>query len=611
MTTRFVQASTLGHSPGGGTLPAHQLASVGDRQLLFVSTHATITPAQPAGGWTLLSRTTSQHNGLSIFTRSVTSQDLNSSITVSYGDHGQFDLRTYSPCGVAVAQNGLGFTAPSRTNTGLLVRALGSSHANTGYQGSRTLTPDPGLVNAATCVYDWYGGLVIGDDPTSPQGQAPSRTTTFSGEGVDHPQWVDLQLDDGNEQAPTPIALNQVGEASQANPFAAGFGTLQAPLTQVVEANAANPVSAGIPALVVLGQAGEVGAGNTLTPMLSLVRSLNQAAEPQVATPLFPQVSYQVVPVQTVVETQTAGQVTAGYRVVPLDLAVELNLARPIPRSGQVAVAGSTQYVAAITNYGDPIIPGRLVLEIIDKSVEQAPTAIVVTVSEAIPDEQLIFRIDNVEVARVRANGNGTLAMTSIPVYEEQGAKGVHQLSVSQQGILGDTETFYIERKPNLKPTVRGDDLSPVFVRESLRSNGVRAWVLQDLMPGGLGSWVMPINPEEMDNPAFERSLSARHTTALDTGKFHVFEAGHVPLDWSFRGYAPTSQMHRMLRAFGDLKRRFYLHDHRGRAWIVSFTSVDLVPRVREQTIYGDLSDWVHDYTVTAVIYNQERPVQL
>lgn len=246
-----------------------------------------------------------------------------------------------------------------------------------------------------------------------------------------------------------------------------------------------------------------------------------------------------------------------------------------------------------------------LLLSVLDTTLDQAPTTVVVSVSNAEPNELLTFRIDGVLAYATHAMPSGTLGVTSIPVDEAVGGQGVHTLTVTSQGGETASGTFTMRRNPNPLPTVRGPDTAPVEIPGVYRPNGARRWVLQDLMPGGLGSYILPVNPTEMGNPAFERGLNAKHTTAVNSGRFHLYEAGRKPLDWTFSGYCPTQEMHDKLKAFGNLNRRFYLIDHRGRAWVVTFSSVDMVARKRQANIYGDVSDWAHDYTVTGFIHKQ------
>jgi hypothetical protein len=129
--------------------------------------------------------------------------------------------------------------------------------------------------------------------------------------------------------------------------------------------------------------------------------------------------------------------------------------------------------------------------------------------------------------------------------------------------------------------------------------------VLQDLAPGGLGSWVMPANPRSMQPIPQTFNVDARHSTSVDRGQFHLMEAEPAPQPWSFQGYCPDQGFYNQLTAYGQINRRFYLIDHRNRAWTVTFEAVEMVPRHRQKLQDGTYNDWAHDYTVRAVIYDQ------
>lgn len=179
--------------------------------------------------------------------------------------------------------------------------------------------------------------------------------------------------------------------------------------------------------------------------------------------------------------------------------------------------------------------------------------------------------------------------------------------------VRSGQDVFAVLAEPDALPTDPPDtvdvDVPPVDVPGAAHSSGVRRWILQDPAANGLGSYVLPLNPEKMDSPNFERTLTAKHTTAPNTGRHHIWEAPPQPIPWSFSGYCPTEEMAEKLRAYGELENRFYVIDHRGRTWVVVFQKVDLVPRLRQNTIYGDPSDWVHDFTVNATIYKQSTTI--
>src|SRR5690606_13090544 len=92
-------------------------------------------------------------------------------------------------------------------------------------------------------------------------------------------------------------------------------------------------------------------------------------------------------------------------------------------------------------------------------------------------------------------------------------------------------------------------------------------------------------------------------TTAV-AGADHAYEGHMPPLDWQFAGYCPDQDFYDHLRSYITLNRRFYVIDHRGRAWTVAGVSIDLRPRTR-QHVNGILSDWHHDYVANCALLDQ------
>lgn len=268
-----------------------------------------------------------------------------------------------------------------------------------------------------------------------------------------------------------------------------------------------------------------------------------------------------------------------------------------------VIVAGQafTSLTGAFDGFADlGPMPG---LSVLDKTLTRAPTSATVVFTGGIASTEVIFDIDGTEVYRATTDSDGELSPTSIPIPEPLGA-GTHTVTATQVGARASSDTFTLARDPSPYPIVRGPDAQAVDVPGAVSVNGSRDWVLQDLMPGGLGSYILPVSPSTMTSPHVERLLQAAHTTSR-TGRFHVNEGGPAPVEWQFSGYCPTQAMLDKLVAYGELNRRFYVIDHRGRAWKVTFVNVDASPRLRH-TYNGVASDWGHDYTVSALVFDQQ-----
>lgn len=251
------------------------------------------------------------------------------------------------------------------------------------------------------------------------------------------------------------------------------------------------------------------------------------------------------------------------------------------------------------------------VLEILDDTLHRAPTVLTVVVSGGWADDDVEFAIDGNPVLTTKLDATGGMAPTSIGVNEAMGAQGSHLLSMTSltyQAGFAVADTFTIETAPTPAMIVIGSDADPVLVPGAQSPTGVYRWVLQDLHPNGLGSYVMPRNPASMTNPHYTRLLTQEHTTSVRDGKYHVAEVGQGAVEWQFGGFCHTQEFYDKLVAYYELPRRFYVIDHRNRAWTVVFTSLDFKARLRTN-VDGSITDWAHDYQVSALIYDQDWKV--
>lgn len=251
------------------------------------------------------------------------------------------------------------------------------------------------------------------------------------------------------------------------------------------------------------------------------------------------------------------------------------------------------------------------VIMILDDTIYKAPTALTFMVTGGWPDDDVEFAVDGTPLLTTKLDSTGVLGATSISISEAIGTQGTHLLgmtSLTVQAGYAVYATFTIESPPSTLPVVIGQDADPVEIPGAQTPSGVYKWVLQDLMPGGLGSYVMPQNPVSMSSPHFQRTLSQEHTTSVRDGVYHIAEVGITAVEWQFAGTCLTQAFYDKLVQYYELPRRFYVIDHRNRAWTVAFTSLDFKARLRTN-VDGSLTDWVHDYTVTALVYDQNWKV--
>ncbi len=254
-----------------------------------------------------------------------------------------------------------------------------------------------------------------------------------------------------------------------------------------------------------------------------------------------------------------------------------------------------------------------LVVQVDSPEVLSAPSSLVASVFETFGEDDLIFTIDGHEVLRQESDPDGAVEFVSVPVPDLRDANknhimqpGTHLLEVTQGSGIGAIE-FNVVDPPQAVPEEVSPDAPPAYIPGAIQPDGTRRWVFQDLMPDGIGSWVMFMNPQEMDTPPFMRELTAEPTTASEElgGQFHIWENEWSPVEWTFRGYCPSKEMREKLEAYDSLERRWYLHDHRGRAWKVVAQHLDLTPRLT-QIWNGEYTDEGHDYAFTVMVTERE-----
>lgn len=267
----------------------------------------------------------------------------------------------------------------------------------------------------------------------------------------------------------------------------------------------------------------------------------------------------------------------------------------------------------AHVGYGLPVVEGfihivqQLELTVLDPTLYYAPTAVTVAVEGGWPGQVVSFEIDDAEVYADTLDSSGALGPISLPVSAAHGA-GQHTITVTSADSSVATGTFTLQNDPHEVPRVVGPDADPIDVPASHTATGVRRWVLQDLLPGGLGSWVLPRNPSSCSPFPSKRTLQQSRTTTNE-GRYSIFEVAIEPHDFQFSGFIRTKDEHDKFLAYTALNRRIYLIDHRGRAWTAVLVSPDIVARKRISENDGTFNDWAADYTISAVIHGTEWKV--
>lgn len=412
------------------------------------------------------------------------------------------------------------------------------------------------------------------------------------------------------------VALGQASETGAAQTISVALE-----IGQVSETDAAQTISAA--STVSLGQASEVDAAQTI----SVVLEVGQASESDAAS-IMGGADSQILNLMPIIETDTAVDLVTGIR---LGLAVETTVAESVWISPMVlvGVVESSQVPGpvtigqsvslALTGSGvleiesDLFVPPEITVAILDEEISRAPTTITVVAAEGLPTQEAVFAIDGTDVWTTDLDAAGGMTPTSLLLEATLGGQqGAHELTLTQQGpygiVVSDTAAYEVLNDPWIAPFIAGTDAQAVEIPGAV-SHDTRHWVLQDLLAvqeGGIGSYVLPFNPREMSSPHHELAFESKHTTAL-SGQYHVFQKGSSgmgPKEWTFKFYAPTQEMITKLEQYRDLNRRFYVIDHRNRAWKCMFSDLQVEPRLRHN-FNGEMTDWGSDCTVTAIVLDQ------
>lgn len=308
----------------------------------------------------------------------------------------------------------------------------------------------------------------------------------------------------------------------------------------------------------------------------------------------------QVVDLGRATEVDTAARM---YFYAPSPASIDLGRVDEVDTASTLTptgkIYGTPQSFAMTAGAGLIRVKPNLTLIILDDTLDRAPTSVQVMVDGCDPGASLTFDIDGTEVWTDVASIEGELGQSSLPVPEALGAAGTHTLTVTS-GSQTSSATFTLDKGPPASPTVMTPDAQPVLI-----AGTEGRWVFQDLMPTGLGSYVLPFNPTSMTSPHRTRAITGEHTTAPD-GQFHLSEAGHGQKTWKLSGYYETQAFSDQLKAYGELDRRWYVIDHRGRAWKVASMGLTLQPRKRQSDATSPINDDAGNWVLDLILMSQD-----
>lgn len=232
-------------------------------------------------------------------------------------------------------------------------------------------------------------------------------------------------------------------------------------------------------------------------------------------------------------------------------------------------------------------------LTIPDDVLDQTPALLRVSVTNGTPDAEVTFTLQDWEAETETVvwvdtlDETGVLADAYIPIPA---------LPADYYGLLVTTayEDTEGEFSIDADPFAAGDPFtgpSPVPVLQA----GVRRWIIQD-PTGTLDDYTFGHNPAEMSSPHPARTITLETTTASD-GQPLSFEGAARAVSWTFKGELFDEDTVRALAAYVTSDRRWYLIDHRNRAWTVTFENFDAAPVIKIN------QPWAHTYTMSCLIH--------
>jgi len=223
--------------------------------------------------------------------------------------------------------------------------------------------------------------------------------------------------------------------------------------------------------------------------------------------------------------------------------------------------------------------------------IDDTPVTIRASVLNGTADGPVQFHLDSTLIWTDAFDSTGVLADVEIPLPPVPA--GTYNLVATDTTTSGsDSVTITIATDPEDDDDGLPEDTEPEI------NTAVTKWVVQDRSSGSLVSYTFPINPEEMTTPFPHKYLLLVPTTAPD-GQPLTWEGAPRPHQWEFRGHIETQEFYDALAGFADSAYRYWLIDHRHRAWQVTFEAFEPTLRTR----LDPLAPWRATYSMRCFTY--------
>lgn len=226
-------------------------------------------------------------------------------------------------------------------------------------------------------------------------------------------------------------------------------------------------------------------------------------------------------------------------------------------------------------------------VETFDDELEGTPYVLEVTIGNGDVDELVTASLSGTDLETTTLDEYGTSTF-DVPIPEL--IPGSYTLTLTAATNGSDTIAFTVAGDP-LDTTVNEDDdlTAPTYTPDP-----VNRWQLIDSTTGDGHTYTFPKNPEKWTTPWKPQFLTHAATTAPD-GEILAWQGGERAWRFQFSGIITTQAEYEALEFWSNLRRRFWLIDHRNVTRYVTFEHFDARARVVPN------NPWVHDYTVSVI----------
>jgi hypothetical protein len=239
-----------------------------------------------------------------------------------------------------------------------------------------------------------------------------------------------------------------------------------------------------------------------------------------------------------------------------------------------------------------------------DRTFEDTPAYVVASVGNGDENEVIAFDLSGtagswVDIYTETLDSWGALPV-SVPIPSVPA--GTYTLTVRGTTSTSDTLTFVVSNDPLDDAEDEDESNEPVY---PVWTENLHRWRLIDTsLSNNVGGWEFVKNPSRWTNPNQPSFLEHDVTTAPD-GNILSWEGAQRSWTFEFSGYIDSQVEYEALEFWSNLRRRFWLIDHRDVARYVTFEHFD----ARARIVPG--KPWAHDYTVKAVHFYRKPKTEL